>query len=823
MDDEALTYVKSIDHELARSFLVGRNTTPTLTERQAPQTAKAVAQHATGPSTSEELLKVAYLLGRLCRLAVTIRKASGVADAYSTLAMCMRQSSSIHSSIKLGWASAILHSSAKDMERANSQREQLILLSNRLVIRLEYPNYTTEELQAMHQEALELYQLKDPSLEDRFYSLHTIALIELKLPYRRNEEIPRLIKAKKVMRKSMMRLRSELSSDQLALCLAELAVAEMRIRSALRREGISRSIAVNRDRLPVHLVDRADLNPYELGSAIMSNPQAFGFSEPPVWIGNDPYTISRLGSRRSEVNRSVTELQDALDRLELASHTAHYCALTKAQLHWDSYPDEGSLADYLAVFEMQWYNENPADLCVALSTALFSGFARLGVEPQGRQLQRVAAAINMVFDSVGAEILFDFVRYNPVMARFVSVQLARADLWEASYALLENTRGRVFGQRQTASMAQTSDSTVVHLTHDPSCSVAIIKHADGKIDGAVFPELAGRFLVQDSYKLWPSARALDPTISQRSKAVALNELVNRIAPAIKQVVTHAGSPRSILLCPGGLYAAMPVWALCIDYVPPGTIVSIAVSDRATKEHASDTGRIPQPIQSLATLDATSIPGLELPFAHEEISMIDRTTGIHSEARLRATRESTLRALRTFDVVHFAGHARVEPADPLASELILHDGTLSARDLYEADGFTSRLVVLNACESGLASTSSWQDELISVQGALLASGCSMTIGSLWPVKDVSAAVYFAYFYWVVLNDERELQPQVVCQAMQSCQVWMRSTPGGVIKAFLLERGASHRVIAASPAFANEDLNPFAHPVHWAPYYLSVKGV
>lgn len=103
-------------------------------------------------------------------------------------------------------------------------------------------------------------------------------------------------------------------------------------------------------------------------------------------------------------------------------------------------------------------------------------------------------------------------------------------------------------------------------------------------------------------------------------------------------------------------------------------------------------------------------------------------------------ETSVRALRGVDLLHFAVHAEASRRDPLASHLRLagdeaHDGYLHFNEIGEAS-INAGLVVLSACES-TGGTVFRGEGAMSLARAFLASGSRSVVASLWPVGSMAA--------------------------------------------------------------------------------------
>ena len=96
-----------------------------------------------------------------------------------------------------------------------------------------------------------------------------------------------------------------------------------------------------------------------------------------------------------------------------------------------------------------------------------------------------------------------------------------------------------------------------------------------------------------------------------------------------------------------------------------------------------------------------------------------------------------------DVLHLACHGQFRSDNPMFSALHLVDGPFTVQDA-EALRLPQGIVVLSACESGVA-TASKGDEVIGLVRAFLIAGAARVVASLWPVDDAVTTEFMAVFY------------------------------------------------------------------------------
>jgi CHAT domain-containing protein len=115
----------------------------------------------------------------------------------------------------------------------------------------------------------------------------------------------------------------------------------------------------------------------------------------------------------------------------------------------------------------------------------------------------------------------------------------------------------------------------------------------------------------------------------------------------------------------------------------------------------------------------------------------------------ATVENFLKAAANAGLIHFAGHALLNPVRPELSSLVLapnREGRASrlyARDIYHMRLPQTRLIVLAACNSDSGRVDN--DSALSLATSFMAAGPPATIASLWPVDDTSSSAFFQRVY------------------------------------------------------------------------------
>ena len=125
----------------------------------------------------------------------------------------------------------------------------------------------------------------------------------------------------------------------------------------------------------------------------------------------------------------------------------------------------------------------------------------------------------------------------------------------------------------------------------------------------------------------------------------------------------------------------------------------------------------------------------------------------------------------YPVVHFAGHAVFNSEEPMASGLVLSDGTiLTAASILERRSLKTqcgRLLVLSACQTGVNKVTAG-GEVLGLARALIYAGMPNLILTLWEVADRSTSDLMKLFHerWQSenLSIAKALQ-KVQCQAIE----------------------------------------------------------
>ncbi len=281
--------------------------------------------------------------------------------------------------------------------------------------------------------------------------------------------------------------------------------------------------------------------------------------------------------------------------------------------------------------------------------------------------------------------------------------------------------------------------------------------------------------------------------------------------------------RRVALIPGGRLALLPFHAL-LDEIEVSYLPSARVGGAARRELAAWTSGAPQ-------LVAVGNPSLGSPLRHAQSELEEVAAVFSGERRVlssdEATKAALVDALPGATHLHLACHGAFDVDRPLNSALKLVDGAWTLREVLDRPAFdTVRLVVLSACQTGLAEWNRLPDEVVGLPAGFLQAGVPGVVATLWPVDDLSTALLMARFYRLHLGEGTRGMPPA--QALRAAQRWLREvTVGelvGDLRCYRHDAGRTQRLrLFAARALTqlrvqDDSIRPFFHPYYWAPFVM-----
>ena len=313
-----------------------------------------------------------------------------------------------------------------------------------------------------------------------------------------------------------------------------------------------------------------------------------------------------------------------------------------------------------------------------------------------------------------------------------------------------------------------------------------------------------------------AARTSDDVAAVLDAAAA--HLADGLLDQARTILRSAGVTRVSIVASGAL-AGLPVGALP---GPDGALdehatVEYLIGARPTRAEA-DTPvptDAPSDAQTVAIVDPTN----DLPFAASELAAVRRyAPEVRSPAESVGVRGWLLARLPEVTHLHLACHARYDPRDPFASQLVLGEGlALTVADLAAVATPRLGMVVASCCQTGVVDQRG-ADELIGLAQTLIAAGAVSAVAALWEIDDAATSLLIAKFY-----DELAAgtpPADALAQAQRSLRI---ATMSGLLalaqpnndRSWVPEDLRRHlRALALHPRFRSPDSRPFAHPAHWA---------
>lgn len=241
---------------------------------------------------------------------------------------------------------------------------------------------------------------------------------------------------------------------------------------------------------------------------------------------------------------------------------------------------------------------------------------------------------------------------------------------------------------------------------------------------------------------------------QMSTLVISQQLHNLL---IDPIEAELASVEHIVIIPYGILHYLPFAALLdreqkyliekksISIAPSATVLDICMNKG--QAHLRDKADELE-ILALGNPDLNN-PNYELPFAEKEIESIALLyPNVVSYFNKDATETIFKTKSQTPRMLLLSCHGEFDAVNPLFSSLRLapdetNDGRLEAHEIFGLD-LNADLVVMSACETGLAKVSVG-DEVIGLSRSFIYAGSASLTSSLWKVDDLATAVMIKRFF------------------------------------------------------------------------------
>jgi CHAT domain-containing protein len=209
--------------------------------------------------------------------------------------------------------------------------------------------------------------------------------------------------------------------------------------------------------------------------------------------------------------------------------------------------------------------------------------------------------------------------------------------------------------------------------------------------------------------------------------------------------------QNVLLSPDGVLWRVP-WQACLHAVNPEAEPLMALHPSASTSGGA--AKLSPLNAQRSTLNAALwlYEGSDLPHAELEA---EKFLSFFPDASVCRTLDEARRSLNEgFDLLHVAGHAKLNPENPMFSYLQFSDGRLHAAEIATS-GLEAGLVTLSACETARMSLSV-QDEPEGLARAFLARGASAVLGSSWALDDEAAARMMEPYYKALASGQTAIE-------------------------------------------------------------------
>ncbi|MCF8260480.1 MAG: CHAT domain-containing protein [Melioribacteraceae bacterium] len=214
--------------------------------------------------------------------------------------------------------------------------------------------------------------------------------------------------------------------------------------------------------------------------------------------------------------------------------------------------------------------------------------------------------------------------------------------------------------------------------------------------------------------------------------------------------------KKILIIPSGKLNNLPFAALKSDTKFLMETNPIVILPNATFLQFADSQVKSSNLQSLLAIGNPSNSFTSaLPGAEKEVKEINEIYP-ESDLLIRSNAKEGIlkKTLGNYNIVHFACHGLFNADYPLMSALALapdnlNDGRLEVHEIYNINMPNTELVVMSACETGLAQIKK-NDDMIGLVRGFLYAGVPNVVASLWKVDDIATSRLMTNFYKFLNN-------------------------------------------------------------------------
>ncbi len=178
----------------------------------------------------------------------------------------------------------------------------------------------------------------------------------------------------------------------------------------------------------------------------------------------------------------------------------------------------------------------------------------------------------------------------------------------------------------------------------------------------------------------------------------------------------------------------------VTYVPAARFIAAAAGKRWQPPWANE-------LIAIANPSGQDPP---LPGSVAEVNAISKL--LPGRAQIHSGEDARKEYLRAgAPLLHLATHAVVDPDNPDLSRILLANGSLFQREVYDLDLRGVDLVTLSACDTARGKFVGGEG-IESFSGAFLSAGAAATLTTLWRVEDQSTSAFMQQFYYELARGE-----------------------------------------------------------------------
>lgn len=818
---------------LAQAFLRGRRrripgnvrkVAAQMAAKDAHEKASALVRRATG---NDDLLLAAEQLG-FAHLVATLSDQRGSAlNALAVLGHAYARWSSTNGDAVRQAAHDQLCAVAEAYERLGDLRSAAIYRTNAATALLEKRTVTEVDVARADEHLAFSRQHKDPASVDWAYTEFSAGLCEVKrravtpLDYVANLQEARshFDAALDLFAHHQVTVPATVFGEYAHLLATQI--------DAARDHRVAEAVLTHLDDLPAEIVPLATEDPVRFGEGIDRNPALMGFAEPPGWLTEaidaplDAATAADLAAAARRIDEALAQPGDT-DRSGL-QHAQWWLA----RVRWEVHKSADNLETLVAAAEAMRDEPDPQAFIERAVYACWDGRIHLGTAPPPALLGAIAHAyLRLIDNGTDDAQIASFIKTYDHQVRFIACSLADQALWDDAVAVLEATRVLLYRSAADASTIDRSEgpsqTSWVYITHSPEASYVIVVRNGQRTRGHVISSLSGKHLAASTLSILQGQAGLF-SAQWGNVTTGLTEAVTRIitelGPIADAITALAPDRDGLMLLPSGLYAGMPVAAVVSETAPDHYAFIATAPARHTVDTRPHTWRLCD--TTMHALCAARSPGArQLHYSEPEThAIVACLPAVSTRTYNDISCEQFPSAAADCNVLHYSGHSYSNSEHPLQSALVLHDGEFTLGRLIAEARPDLAMVTLSSCQSSSPAISGLSSESLGLHSAFLYTGSSFVVGSLWPVYDITAAVFMTRFYATLATSDILGLPSISA-AVRSTQQWMKTATRADISAFLTELNPPI-ALPTTMVGVPDDAAPFADARNWAPFYVAAS--